>query len=79
MLLSASITGVALAAMAPSTSADSTATEAKKSRLVCQVQEETGSRLRRKKVCLTPDEWLALKRETQQVTEKIQTQRATKY
>ena len=82
MLLSVATTAIALATMAtPSASADTAATAPapQKSRLVCQVQEETGSRLRRKKVCLTQDEWMALKRETRMATDKMQTQRASIY
>jgi hypothetical protein len=80
-MISASILAVSLliTAEAPASAAAAAPADAPKSKLVCKVQEEIGSRLARKKVCMTQEEWQDLRRETRQVTEKIQTQRATNY
>ncbi len=42
--------------------------------VVCERQEVTGSRLARKKVCMTRAEWADLRLQDRQATEKVQLQ-----
>ena len=46
--------------------------------VVCERQEVTGSRLARKKVCMTRAQWAALRLEDRQAVEKVQVQRGMK-
>ena len=48
------------------------------SEVVCERQEVTGSRLARKKVCMTRAQWAALRLEDRQAVEKVQVQRGMK-
>jgi invasion protein IalB len=43
--------------------------------VVCERQQETGSRLAAKRVCMTRSEWAEQRRQDRMVIEKIQTQR----
>jgi hypothetical protein len=45
-----------------------------KSKLICETQDETGSRLDRKRVCHTPAEWQQIKAESRDAIEKYQQQ-----
>jgi invasion protein IalB len=46
--------------------------------VVCQKQESTGSRLARKKVCMTRAQWADRQLQDRQEIEKVQTQRGMK-
>jgi len=45
-----------------------------KPKLICEVQDETGSRLDRKRVCHTAEEWQRIKAESRDAIEKYQQQ-----
>ena len=45
-----------------------------KPKLICEVQEETGSRVDRKRVCHTAEEWQRIKAESRDAIEKYQQQ-----
>ena len=46
--------------------------------VVCERQEVTGSRLVKKKVCMTRAQWAAVRLEDRQAVEKVQVQRGMK-
>jgi len=43
-------------------------------KVVCEVEQTTGSRLGARKVCKTAAEWMALRQETRENVEKVQQQ-----
>ena len=45
-----------------------------KSNLICEYQDDTGSRVSRKKACYTPEEWQRIKAESRESIEKYQQQ-----
>lgn len=79
MLKLISFAAAGLIAAAPAlaqTAAQPPAQNAKpaKDKLVCETQEETGSRIDRKRVCHTAEEWQAIKAQNRDALEKIQQQ-----
>ena len=60
----------------PSTTAQTTGPDMNE--VVCERQEVTGSRLVRKKVCMTRAQWASLRLEDRQAVEKVQVQRGMK-
>jgi hypothetical protein len=45
-----------------------------KDKLICETQQETGSRLDRKRVCHTAEEWQSIKSQSRDAIEKYQQQ-----
>lgn len=64
----------ALSAAAPSAEKDS---KKDPNRMICEKQEELGSRLSTKRVCRTAAEWEAIRHEARQNLERAQTNRGT--
>ena len=57
----------------PATATDDNPTD----RMICESQEEMGSRLKKKKVCMRKSEWDAQRQQNRQMIERSQVQRAT--
>ena len=64
-------------AQAPAAPAPTTAAQ-NPNEIVCQKQEETGSRLAKKKVCMTRAEWADRQLQDRQELERAQTRRGMK-
>jgi hypothetical protein len=47
-------------------------------KMICRTMTETGSRLSKKKMCMTASQWSDHKRQTQQAVDKAQTQQVNK-
>jgi invasion protein IalB len=77
-VLSATSSAGALAQQQSAAPADASATAGKvanPNEVVCEKQEETGSRLATRKVCMTRAQWADLKGQDRQEIERVQTQR----
>jgi hypothetical protein len=71
----AQITFPAQGTAAPSTAAPPAQNASSgKGTLVCEYAEDTGSRVSRKKLCYTPEEWQRIKAESRESLEKYQQQ-----
>lgn len=71
--------GLLIVAALGMASAASAADEKKKdakdpNRIICEKQEELGSRLQSKRVCMTAAEWATKRREERQMIDRAQTQ-----
>jgi len=82
-IAAALLTGIAVPAVAQSPAAQTeTKTTAKAAEnsdeIVCQKQEETGSRLAKKKICMTRAEWADRQLQDRQELERAQTRRGMK-
>ena len=69
----AQITFPAQGTAAPSSTAAANAKPSKDA-LICEQQEDTGSRVSRKRVCHTAEEWQSLKAQSRDAIEKYQQQ-----
>ena len=67
------------AQVAPQNSQKASKTTPDPNEVVCEKQEETGSRLESHKVCMTRAQWAEQKRLSRQVIEQLQTQRGCKF
>ena len=70
----AQITFPAQGNAAPSTSAPASAAPPGHASLICEYQDDTGSRVARKKLCYTAEEWQRIKAESRESIEKYQQQ-----
>lgn len=64
----------AVAQTTASTQAPGQTVQPAKAKLICETEQETGSRLGGKRVCHTAEEWEQIRAETRQNLEKIQQQ-----
>lgn len=65
---------VASPAIAQTTDSQAAQAQPAKAKLICEKEQETGSRLGGRRVCHTKEEWDQIRAETRQNLEKIQQQ-----
>jgi hypothetical protein len=70
----AQVTFPAQGAASPTTAAPAQSATSSKGALICEYQDDTGSRVNRKKLCYTADEWQRIKAESRESIEKYQQQ-----
>ena len=70
----AQITFPAQGNAAPSTAAPAQNATSGKGSLICEYQDDTGSRVSRKRACYSPEEWQRIKAESRESIEKYQQQ-----